>query len=121
VRYGAFFFSSLPLAGSGGVEKKKNPPHMLRARQMMAALRVITLIHHGDVHIYTAINNLSSLIVENPETITRRNPPPHPWLPMSTLLPMQTKDRCDMCTFCQPSFSRLEKASLILGVSLSRK
>ena len=30
--------------------------------------------------------NLSSLIVENPETITRRNPPPHPWLPMSTLL-----------------------------------
>ena len=61
---------------------------------------------------------------QNPETITRRNPPPHPSqlyqcqpFSLSPYADRPNKDRCDMCTFCQPSsFSRLEKASLIWGV-----
>ena len=91
---------------------------MLRARQMMAALRVITLIHHGDVHIYTAINKtLKPLLVEILLLILRNYTNVNP----SHSLPMQTDQRQMrhvhvLSAIHHHSVSRLEKASLIWGV-----
>jgi hypothetical protein len=95
------FFSSLPLACSRGVEKKKNSTHAKTGQPKTTILRVMYHTYTCDAHIYT-YTTINKSFITNSENPSKSFSPPFPL--KSTLLtlnnvslrePSRKKYRCD--------------------------